>query len=192
MYQFGGCIGPILGGKRYHPQLVPLLLTGVSLHPLAPKGGPTRTSADVSVPRLAGFSLITLSLLSGRNDSLPSLSPLPSLAQATFGSCALRAWPRSRWPRSGYGGVANRRRRWATCRRHSRLPSSHSRSRPVASRHPGHRRSQTCRKHLPRSRHRKKPRAPISGRERKSLPHLPKARDQANRPRRLLVAHLRR
>jgi hypothetical protein len=39
--------------------LVPLLLTGVSLHPPAPKGGPTRTSADVSVPRLAGFSLIT-------------------------------------------------------------------------------------------------------------------------------------
>jgi hypothetical protein len=39
---------------------VPLLLTGVSLHPPAPKGGPTRTSADVSVPRLAGFSLITL------------------------------------------------------------------------------------------------------------------------------------
>ena len=36
-----------------------LLLTGVSLHPPAPKGGPTRTSADVSVPRLAGFSLIT-------------------------------------------------------------------------------------------------------------------------------------
>jgi hypothetical protein len=35
-------------------------LTGVSLHPPAPKGGPTRTSADVSVPRLAGFSLITL------------------------------------------------------------------------------------------------------------------------------------
>ena len=27
---------------------------------LGPKGGPTRTSADVSVPRLAGFSLITL------------------------------------------------------------------------------------------------------------------------------------
>ena len=43
--------------ERY---LVPLLLTGVSLHPPAPKGGPTRTSADVSVPRLAGFSLITL------------------------------------------------------------------------------------------------------------------------------------
>jgi len=35
------------------------LLTGVSLHPPAPKGGPTRTSADASVPRLAGFSLIT-------------------------------------------------------------------------------------------------------------------------------------
>ena len=28
-------------------------------YPPAPKGGPTRTSADVSVPRLAGFSLIT-------------------------------------------------------------------------------------------------------------------------------------
>ena len=37
--------------------LVPLLLTGVRLHPA--QGGPTRTSADVSVPRLAGFSLIT-------------------------------------------------------------------------------------------------------------------------------------
>jgi hypothetical protein len=36
-----------------------LLLTGVSLHPPAPKGGPTRTSADASVPRLAEFSLIT-------------------------------------------------------------------------------------------------------------------------------------
>ena len=43
----------------YGVNLVPLLLTGVSLHPPAPKGGPTRTSADVSVPRLAGFSLIT-------------------------------------------------------------------------------------------------------------------------------------
>jgi hypothetical protein len=39
--------------------LLTLLLTGVSLHPPAPKGGPTRTSADASVPRLAGFSLIT-------------------------------------------------------------------------------------------------------------------------------------
>ena len=44
---------------RVSVNLVPLLLTGVSLHPPAPKGGPTRTSADVSVPRLAGFSLIT-------------------------------------------------------------------------------------------------------------------------------------
>ena len=37
--------------------LVPLLLTGAfdSIR----QGGPTRTSADVSVPRLAGFSLIT-------------------------------------------------------------------------------------------------------------------------------------
>ena len=39
--------------------LVPLLLTGVRLHTPAPKGGPTSTSADASVPRLAGFSLIT-------------------------------------------------------------------------------------------------------------------------------------
>ena len=38
--------------------LVPLLLTGVRLHP-PPQGGPTSTSADVSVPRFAGFSLIT-------------------------------------------------------------------------------------------------------------------------------------
>jgi hypothetical protein len=45
--------------SRVSVNLVPLLLTGVSLHPPAPKGGPTRTSADVSVPRLAGFSLIT-------------------------------------------------------------------------------------------------------------------------------------
>ena len=31
--------------------LVPLLLTGVLLNPPAPKGGPTSSSADVSVPR---------------------------------------------------------------------------------------------------------------------------------------------
>ena len=49
--------GPL--GRRLErvTALVPLLLTGVRLHP--PEGGPTRTSADVSVPRLAGFSLIT-------------------------------------------------------------------------------------------------------------------------------------
>ena len=37
---------------------VPLLWTGVVRHH-PPTGGPTRSSADVSVPRLAGFSLIT-------------------------------------------------------------------------------------------------------------------------------------
>jgi hypothetical protein len=52
----GGSLEAAAQSKRY---LVPLLLTGVSLHPPAPKGGPTRTSADASVPRLAGFSLIT-------------------------------------------------------------------------------------------------------------------------------------
>merc|ERR1712127_1084508 len=52
----GGSLEAAAQSKRY---LVPLLLTGVSLHPPAPKGGPTRTSADDSVPRLAGFSLIT-------------------------------------------------------------------------------------------------------------------------------------
>ena len=36
---------------RVSVNLVPLLLTGVRLHPPAPKGGPTSTSADVSVPR---------------------------------------------------------------------------------------------------------------------------------------------
>ena len=51
--------GPSRPPPRASVNLVPLLLTGVSLHPPAPKGGPTRTSADVSVPRLAGFSLIT-------------------------------------------------------------------------------------------------------------------------------------
>ena len=51
--------GPSRPPSRVSVNLVPLLLTGVSLHPPAPKGGPTRTSADVSVPRLAGFSLIT-------------------------------------------------------------------------------------------------------------------------------------
>jgi hypothetical protein len=45
--------GPL--GRRLERRvtaLVPLLLTGVRHHP---PGGPTRTSADVSVPRLAGF-----------------------------------------------------------------------------------------------------------------------------------------
>ena len=51
--------GPSRPPSRVSVNLVPLLLTGVSHHPPAPKGGPTRTSADVSVPRLAGFSLIT-------------------------------------------------------------------------------------------------------------------------------------
>ena len=36
---------------------VPLLLTGA--FDTIRQGGPTRTSADVSVPRFAGFSLIT-------------------------------------------------------------------------------------------------------------------------------------
>jgi hypothetical protein len=66
----GGSLEAAAQSKRY---LVPLLLTGVSLHPPAPKGGPTRTSADASVPRLAGFSLITLityALVSGCHGTL--------------------------------------------------------------------------------------------------------------------------
>jgi hypothetical protein len=51
--------GPSRPPPRVSVNLVPLLLTGVRLHPPAPKGGPTSTSADASVPRLAGFSLIT-------------------------------------------------------------------------------------------------------------------------------------
>jgi hypothetical protein len=44
--------GPSRPPPRASVNLVlPLLLTGVSLHPPAPKGGPTSTSADVSVPR---------------------------------------------------------------------------------------------------------------------------------------------
>ena len=43
--------GPSRPPSRVSVNLVPLLLTGVSLHPPAPKGGPTSTSADVSVPR---------------------------------------------------------------------------------------------------------------------------------------------
>ena len=38
---------------------VPLLLTHPPAFDTIRQGGPTRTSADVSVPRLAGFSLIT-------------------------------------------------------------------------------------------------------------------------------------
>jgi hypothetical protein len=40
-------------GQTFGHHLKPYLLT------LIRQGGPTRTSADVSVPRLAGFSLIT-------------------------------------------------------------------------------------------------------------------------------------
>ena len=45
--------------RRVFPDHLITYLNCVSLHPPAPKGGPTRTSADVSVHRLAGFSLIT-------------------------------------------------------------------------------------------------------------------------------------
>ena len=43
--------GPSRPPPRVSVNLVPLLLTGVQLHPPAPKGGPTSSSADVSVPR---------------------------------------------------------------------------------------------------------------------------------------------
>ena len=50
----GGPLGRRLRSERYN-LLVPLLWTGVRHHPPGGAGGPTRTSADVSVPRLPGL-----------------------------------------------------------------------------------------------------------------------------------------
>ena len=51
--------GSLEAAAQTSVNLVPLLLTGRPAFDSIRQGGPTRTSADVSVPRLAGFSLIT-------------------------------------------------------------------------------------------------------------------------------------
>ena len=56
----GGSLGPPHGPPpRVSVNLVPLLLTGVRHHPPGRTDKNLCRSADASVPRLAGFSLIT-------------------------------------------------------------------------------------------------------------------------------------